>query len=200
VTLEDPIEFVHQNRQGVVHQREIGVHVDSMARGVRDALRAGADTIVIGELRDYATLLAVLDAVERGCLVLTTTNSSSVVTALSDLFSFAPVEDLTLLRARVASALRVLIGQTLLRRSHGSGKVPLLEILINNPSVARILRAGDLRELPAAMERHRGLGMQTIDVALRQLLNRNLITVDEALYHAADRSWLAGRGPALAAR
>jgi twitching motility protein PilT len=190
VTIEESIEFVFESKSGLVHQREVGLHVDSPAIGVREAIRHGADVVVVSELKDHATLLALCDAVDRGLLVFVSATASSIVNCLSQLAAMAPPEQRGVTRARLATCLKAAIGQTLLQRSQSSGRVPVLEILINNSTVARLLREGKLDELPSAMEKHRGLGMQTVDMGLRNLLNRNLVTVEEAHYHALDKNQL----------
>ncbi len=192
-TIEDPIDFLHPVGSALLHQREVGVHVETAAEGIVQAVRLGADVIMVGDLGDGATLLAILDAVEAGCLVLTSIEASSVVSSLTETLALVPAEDRPRVRARLASALRAVASQTLLQRSHHKGRVPLVEILINNSAVRTAVRAGQLQDLPAIMQRCRGLGMQTTDLALRGLLARHLITQDEALYHAVDRDQVLAR-------
>ena len=187
VTIESPIEFIHESNKSMVHQREVGFHVDSFARGVRDACRHDARVIVVSEISDYETLDACLDAAERGFLVLTTFHATSVVTGLTELLSLCRAEDRPRMRLRLSSVLRVMMSQHLLNKASGKGRVPLVEILINNQAVGRTVRAGQFRELPELMQKGRGLGMQTVDMALRNLLVKDQITQEEALYHAVDR-------------
>lgn len=187
VTIERPIEYLFEPASALIHQREVGVHVDSYAQGVREAVHHGADVVVVGDLCDYATLDAVLDAAEKGLLVLTTLHGSSVVGALYDMVSMCPVDERPRMRVRLSHVMRAMMSQTLIRRSQTKGRVPLLEILINNQAVRQLVRSGNFQELPAVMEKSRGLGMQSVDQGLRALLARNLISVDEALYHATNR-------------
>ena len=193
VTLEDPIEFVYEQKRAIVHQRELRRHVASVPEGIATALRQGAEVVVVSALRERADIEAILEAAERGALVIAALHASGIVGCLSDVLRLYPHDERGRTLLRLSTAMKVMVGQSLLQRSHQAGRIPLLEILINNPAVSRLLRAGEFHELPATMERHRGLGMQTIDMALKGLLNRNLITVDEALYHAVDRSWLSAR-------
>jgi len=193
VTVEDPIEFLFPHEKALLHQREVGTHVDEPASGVQQAVRQGAEIVMVGEIRDWQTLDACLDAAEQGCLVLSTVDASSVVGALNRLVAQYPMERRGRARARIAKALRVLVGQMLLQRAHQKGRVPLLEILINNRSVRRAIRTGDLSGIQDIMRSGRGLGMQTVDGALRNLLSRHLITWEEALFHAVDREWLQAR-------
>jgi len=191
VTLEQPIEYLFEPSSALVYQRELGVHLRDYAQGVRDAVDHGADVIVVGDLGNHETLEAVVGAAERGVLVLTTVHASGVVGALYDLISMCPVDDRPRMRVRLSYVLRAMMSQALIRRSQTKGRVPLLEILINNPAVRQHLRSGAFQELPAVMEKSRGLGMQTVDQGLRTLLARNLISVDEALYHATNRDAIA---------
>lgn len=203
VTAEQPIEYLFETSSALVHQREVGVHVASYAQGVHDAIYHGADVVVVGDLSDYATLEAVIGAAEKGLLVLTTVHASSVVGSLYDLVSLCPVDERPRMRVRLSQVLRAMMSQTLIRRSQTKGRVPLLEILINNQAVRQHVRNGAFQELPAVMEKSRGLGMQSIDQGLRTLLARNLISVDEALYHATNREAIAGtnaRRPMTAVR
>ena len=197
VLVESPIEYIHAPRLSIVHQREVGFHVRSFAGGVREACRVGADVIVVSEVRDAETMDAILDATERGVLVLTTLHASSVVAGMSEFQGFYHADDRQRMQARLASALRIMMAQTLLSEQHGGGKVPLLEVLVNSSSISRIIRSGSFHDLPAAMAKARGLGSQTTDMGLRDLLSRRLISEEEALYHAVDREEvLAARRPA----
>lgn len=203
VTIEQPIEYLFAPSSALVHQREVGVHVPSFAQGVLDASYHGADVVVVGDLSDFATLESVVAAAEKGMLVLTTLHASSVVGGLYDLVSMCPVDQRPRMRVRLSQVLRAVMAQALIRRSQTKGRVPLLEILINNPAVRQHLRTGAFQELPAVMEKSRGLGMQSVDQGLRALLARNLISVDEALYHATNREAVAGassRRPAVTPR
>ena len=193
VTIEDQIEFIHDSAKSMVHQREVGFHVDSFADGVRDACRHGARVIVVGEIHDYETLDVCVKAAEMGTLVLSTTHASGVVTGLTELVSLCHPDDRPRMRLRMSAVLRVMISQSLLNKLNNKGRVPLVEILINNQAVGKAIRSGMFQELPILMQKGRGLGMQTTDMALRSLLLRNLITEDEALYHAVDREAVLAR-------
>ena len=190
VGIESPIEYVLDHGQGVVHQREVGRHVASFAAGVREAVRHGADVIVVGAVQDLATVEALLDAVERGALVLAGLQAPSIVGSLERIDSIAAGTDLDRLHGRLAQALRVVFSQTLLPRSHGDGTVPLLENAISNRNIAKAIRAGRYEGMPELMERGRGLGMQTTDLGLKALLSHNAISIEDALHHAVDRDWV----------
>ena len=192
VTIERPIEYLFEPASALVHQREVGVHVDGYAQGIKDAVHHGADVVVVGDLCDFAALEAAVEAAEKGLLVLTTLHASSVVGGLYDLVSMCPVDERPRMRVRLSHVLRAVMSQTLVKRSQTKGRVPLIEILINNQAVRQSIRSGAFQELPAIMDKSRGLGMQSVDQGLRSLLTRNLISVDEALYHATNRDAVAG--------
>jgi twitching motility protein PilT len=184
VTIEDPIEYLHPQGQALLHQREIGPHVRDYATGVAQATQLGADVVVVAELSDGPTLLAVLDAAEAGCLVFAGFDASSVIGALTEVPMLVPVEERERVRARLGVSLRAVTAQTLLPCAHKHGRVPMVEILISNSAVREAILLGDYRELHSIMNRCRGLGMQTADQALRGLLAHHLITPEEAQQHA----------------
>ena len=193
VTVEDPIEFIYGQGEALIHQREVGAHVQTFAEGIRQAARQGAEVIAVSELNSYESLLAMLEASERGCLILTTFDASSVVGACTEIMSLAPADDRPAVRVRLAHSLRAMVSQILLKRSGGKGRIPLFEVLINNAMVTRAIRAANFQDLPKIMRRSRGLGMQTADTGLRSLLSRRLIDEDEALYYADDWEFVTAR-------
>lgn len=195
VSIEDSIQVVHQNHASLLHQREIGRHVVSAAEGVRQAVAFGADVIVLSEIRDLATLDAVLTASESGCLVFAGVEAGSIVGALVAMTSLAAVEDRPRMRTRLSRALRGVTAQSLLHRSHKDGRVPVVEVLVASPAVRTAIRSGRLQDLANIMRRCRGLGMQTTDIALRGLLSRHAVTEEEALLHANNRDEVLTRHP-----
>ncbi len=197
VTIEDSIQFVHQNGSALLHQREVGTHVASAADGIRQAMASGADVIVVGAVEDARSLAAAIAAAESGCLVFVGVEAGSIVGAISGLAGMVPIEERPRLRTRLSRALRACIAQSLLHRSHKGGRIPVVEVLISNAAVRAAIRKGSLQDLPTIMQRCRGLGMQTTDLALRSLLARHLVTQDEALLHASSREEVLGRTPAV---
>lgn len=187
VTLERRIEFVHACQNAVIHQREVGTHVATVADGVREAFLIGADVVMVGEIVSADDLRAVLEAAEGGMLVLAGFEASSIVSAVSELPRLAPSMERANLQVRFADSLRAIIGQTLIRRRHGRGKVPLLEILVRNEPVARAIRRGRAELLPGLMAEGLGLGMQTAEQGLRRLMQRHVISEEEVQQHAARR-------------
>lgn len=199
VTIEDSIEFLHPPGAALLHQREVAVHVGTAADGVRQAVALGADTVVVTSIADADTLEAALAAAEAGCLVLGAVEAGSVPGALAELTLLVAVEQRPRLRTRLAGVLRGIAAQSLLQRSHRPGRVAVVEIVVANPAVRAAIKLGNYHELPAIMQRCRGLGMQTVDIALRGLLARHLVGQDEALLHASDPEQVLtnGRNPAV---
>jgi twitching motility protein PilT len=198
VTVEDAIQFVHHGGASLLHQREVGTHVATAADGIRQAMASGADAIVVGEIGDAASLEAAIAAAESGCAVFAGVEAGSIVGAISKLAGTVPPEDRPRLRVRLSRALRGCLAQSLLHRSHKAGRVPVVEVLIGNPAVRAAILEGAFHELPEIMQRCRGLGMQTTDIALRALLSRHLVTQDEALLHASSREEVLARAPSPA--
>lgn len=196
VTIEDSIEYLHENGPALLHQREVGTHTATAAAGIQQAVAAGADTIVASEIRDAVTLEAAITAAESGCLVFGGVEAGSIQGALTELLLMVPAEDRARLRTRLSRALRGASAQSLLQRSHRAGRVAVVEVLVANPAARAAIRRGDLQELSAIMQRCRGLGMQTADIALRSLLSRHLIGPEEALLHAANRDEVMARNAA----
>lgn len=194
VTIEDAIEFVHENGPALLHQQEVGTHVATAAAGIQQAMAAGADAVVIGELRDGEALEAAITAAESGCLVFAGVEAGSITGALTALCSHVAVAQQPRLRARLARILRAATAQSLVPRSHRAGRVAVVEVLVATGAVRDAIRSGRFDELPAIVARCRGLGMQTADLALRTLLARHQITPDEALLHAGDRDEVLARG------
>ncbi len=193
VTVEDPIEYLHPQGRALLHQREVGAHVPDCASGVRQALRMGAEVVFVSEIHEAATLLAVLDAAESGCMVFAGFDASSVVSACTEIEKLAPQDQREHVRARFATAMRAVTAQTLLPCAHQQGRVPMVEVLTDNSAAREALQDGRADDLPAIMHRCRGLGMQTVDAALRGLLARHLVTPEEALQHAVNRDQILVR-------
>jgi twitching motility protein PilT len=194
VTIENPIECMHPPGQAMLHQREVGPHVADAATGIRQAMRMGADVIFVNDLADGEALHAVLDACEAGALVFAGFEASSVVGACTDLPLLVESEERASIRRRMAAVLRAVTTQTLLPAAHKQGRVPMVEILIANAAVQDAIVKGAFLSLPSIMNRCRGLGMQSADMALRGLLASHLISPDEAAQHATNREVVFARG------
>ncbi len=196
VTIEEPIEFLHPQGRALLHQREVGAHVRDAAAGVRQAMRLGAEVLFVSEIQDAAVLDAALDAAEAGCLVFAGFDASSVVSACAGIEKLASQDQRERVRARFSASMRAVTAQTLLPCAHQQGRVPMVEVLTDNSAAQTAIRDGRVDELPAIMHRCRGLGMQTVDSALRGLLARHLITPEEAMQHAVQRDQVLARATA----
>lgn len=192
VHIERQVSNVYRPQNALVHHREVGVHVASIAAGVRDAAVQGVDVLAVGELETLADVRSVLDATERGMLVLATCEARSVPSALQQLAELAPPMEQALLRERLADALIGAVGQCLLRRRHGDGRVPVFEVLVRNLEAAEQIRSAKFQRLHEIMAEGQGLGMCTIDGSLRDLLLRHQITVEEACLHAENPDRIVG--------
>ena len=188
ITIEDPIEFVHQRKRCLLSQREIGAHTPTFAEALRSALREDPNVILIGELRDLETMSLAVTAAETGILILGTLHTNSAVSTVDRVVNTFPANKQPQVRAMLATSLRAVISQQLVRTSDGKGRVAALEIMINTPAVANILREGKTEQLENALSTGQLQGMQTMDRSLRKLLDANRITGQDAYEHAFRKS------------
>jgi twitching motility protein PilT len=187
ITIEDPIEFMHQRRGCLVSQREVGNHTPSFSEALRSALREDPDVVLVGELRDLETMSTAITAAEMGILVMGTLHTNGAAATVDRMVHAFPPEKQTHVRTMLSTSLRGVISQQLCRRKTGDGRVAALEILINTPAVANLLRQGKLDQLETAMQAGAGVGMRTMDTALQELLERRFITAREAYENATSR-------------
>lgn len=167
LTLEDPVEFVHQGAQCLIEQREIGQHCPSFADGLRAALREDPDVILIGELRDSETIRLALTAAETGHLVLATLHTRGAAQAVERLIDTFPAEEKAWVRSQLAGSLQAVLAQTLEADKQG-GRVALFELLVNTPAVANLIREGKTHQLPGLMQTGQHAGMQTFSQSRQQ--------------------------------
>jgi twitching motility protein PilT len=175
LTIEDPIEYVHANKESLVNQREIPSHSVSFARALRQALREDPDVVLVGEMRDLETIALALTASETGHLVLATLHTTTAATTVDRIINAFPPEQQGQTRMTVADSLRAVISQTLLPHRDGNGRVAAFEILRNTPSVAGLIREGRTFQIPTAMQTGAGAGMTLMDAALLQLVRESRI-------------------------
>ncbi|MDO7906593.1 type IV pilus twitching motility protein PilT [Paenibacillus sp. JX-17] len=178
VTLEDPIEFVHSHRSSLIHQREIGSDTASFADGLRAALRQDPDVILVGEMRDLETISAAVTAAETGHLVLATLHTTNAPQSVDRIIDAFPAHQQEQIRTQLAAVLVAVVSQRLFPRSHGSGRVCTAEVLVNNPAVANLIRSGKNHQILNVMQTGRALGMQTMEMAIREQLQQG--TIDAA--------------------
>lgn len=180
LTIEDPVEYVFQNRRALVHQRELGVDVRSFADAVRAALREDPDVILVGEMRDLETMRAAVTAAETGHLVFSTLHTGDAVGALDRIAGAFPAGEQNYVRQQLSLTLRAVVTQHLLPAKGGRGRVPVLEILIVTPAVASLIRQNKPRQILSMMETGTGLGMQTLEQGLAQHVADGLIEMETA--------------------
>ncbi len=185
ITLEDPIEFLFEDKQSLIEQREVGLDTETFASGLRHVLRQDPDVIMIGEIRDAESAMAAMSAANIGHLVITTLHTSDAMQSIQRVVEFFPTEQRAYARQLFAATLRAVICQRLVT-SKAAGVVPALELLINNLAVMKAIEANQTDKLPGIMEMNSAEGMQTFDQSLRAFVAANRITREEALAHAAN--------------
>jgi len=188
ITLEDPLEFAHENQTCLIMQRQIGVHVESFASGLKAALREDPDVIMVGEMRDLETIALAITAAEVGLLVFGTLHTSSASKTVDRIIDAFPKDQQSQIRTMLSESLKGVIAQQLLKTADGKGRVAALEILVGNQAVSNLIREGKTFQIPSILQTGKKLGMQTIDQHLQELLAAGSITNQEALIYAEDKS------------
>lgn len=181
ITIEDPIEFVHQHKRCVVSQREVGTDTKSFAEALKRALREDPDIIEVGELRDLETISTALTAVETGHLVFATLHTQDAGSTVDRLIDVYPENQQQQIRVQVASTLRAVIVQTLIPRATGHGRAPATEVMINTPAVSSLIRSGKAHQIRTVLQSGEKEGMHTLDQDLARLVNKGTITFEDAL-------------------
>ncbi len=195
-TLEDPIEYLLSSSTGsLVRQRQIGRDVTDFGSGLREALRADPDVIVVGELRDAETIRLALTAAETGHLVLASLHSGSAVGCVERVVDAYPSDQRAQIRVQLASCLRAVVVQRLLPKRHGDGRICALEVLRNTYAVANVIREGKTAQLATAIQAGRREGMMTLEHSLAEYVKQGLITVEQAMAAANDLEALRGNLP-----
>jgi twitching motility protein PilT len=188
ITIEDPVEFVHPQKNCLISQREIGLNADSFAGALRSSLREDANVVLVGELRDLETIGLAVTAAETGLLVLATLHTSSAAATVDRMVSVFPAGEQMLIRSMLATSLCGVVSQQLVRRADGKGMVAAVEVLVNNAAVSNILREGKTDLLTSVIQSGALVGMQTLDSALRRLMDAKLISGGEAYRKAANKA------------
>jgi twitching motility protein PilT len=180
VTIEDPIEYVHQRINSAITQRQLGKHTLSFAMALRHVLRQNPDVILVGEMRDLDTAAAVLSIAETGHLVLSTSHAPSAPQAIERVVDMFPIHERYLAQTRLASLLIAVICQTLVPRADGSGRIAAVEIMMASSPVRNLIREGKIYQLPSVIQTHRDIGMISLDESLAELYKRGIITFQTA--------------------
>jgi twitching motility protein PilT len=191
LTVEDPIEFVHESQGCLVNHREVGLHTKSFGSALRGALREDPDIILVGEMRDLETIRLAVEAAATGHLVfgtLHTTNAAKTVDRVIEVF---PAEEQGQIRNTLSTSLRVVVAQNLFKRVDVKGRCAALEILVCTAAIGNLIRDGKTFQIPSAMQTGKKLGMQTLDDAIMDLVNKKWIAPEEAFEKAIDKAKFA---------
>ncbi|HBZ07536.1 type IV pilus twitching motility protein PilT [Massilia sp.] len=180
LTIEDPIEFVHDSKKCLINQREVGPHTLSFNNALRSALREDPDAILVGELRDLETIRLALSAAETGHLVFGTLHTSSAAKTIDRIVDVFPAEEKEMVRAMLSESLQAVISQTLLKTKDGSGRVAAHEIMLGTPAIRNLIREAKIAQMYSAIQTGSNVGMQTLDQNLTDLVRRNIISSSAA--------------------
>jgi twitching motility protein PilT len=192
LTVEDPIEFVHDSKRCLINQREVGPHTLSFTNALRSALREDPDIILVGELRDLETIRLALTAAETGHLVFGTLHTSSAAKTIDRIIDVFPAAEKEMVRAMLSESLKAVISQSLIKTKDGSGRVAAHEIMIGTPAIRNLIREAKIAQMNAAIQTGASVGMQTLDQCLTELTRRNLISMVDARAAAANKDNFLG--------
>lgn len=193
ITIEDPLEFIHQNKKSLVRQRELHCDVHTFADAVRAALREDPDVILVGEMRDLETMRAAIIAAETGHLVFSTLHTGDVVGSISRMTSVFPAEEQSAVKNQLARVLRAVVAQKLLHRVGGQGRVPAVEIMFVTSAIANLIRTGDLQQIYSMMQTGNSDGMLLLEQSLANLFHFGLVTREDAQQLVRDPSIFESR-------
>ncbi len=192
ITLEDPIEFLHHHKKGMVNQREIGIDASSYAQGIKAALRQDPDVIFVGELKDTNTIEMVLNAAETGHLVLATLHTNGVKNTLSRLVDLFPIQQQQQIRMQLSTVLEGIVSQQLIPTSDG-GIVSAFEVMYKNDEIENIIRNGNISEIIKSMSKYTDKDMQIMDEQIFNLYKSGNVTKENAINYALNRSKMKAR-------
>jgi twitching motility protein PilT len=192
LTIEDPIEFVHESKKCLINQREVGPHTLSFANALRSALREDPDVILVGEMRDLETIRLALTGAETGHLVFGTLHTSSAAKTIDRIVDVFPAAEKEMVRAMLSESIRAVISQTLLKNRDGSGRVAAHEIMIGTPAIRNLIRENKIAQMYSAIQTGRQVGMQTLDQNLQEMVQRSVVSSAEARSSAANKDNFAG--------
>src|SRR5512141_2725091 len=184
LTIEDPIEFVHESKKCLINQREVGPHTLSFANALRSALREDPDVILVGEMRDLETIRLALTAAETGHLVFGTLHTSSAAKTVDRIIDVFPAAEKEMVRAMLSESLKAVISQTLLKTKDGQGRIAAHEIMIGSPAIRNLIRENKVAQMYSAIQTSQSAGMQTLDQCLVEMIKRNQVNLAEARQRA----------------
>ena len=187
LTIEDPIEFVHKAQGCLISQREVGVHSPSFSEALHSAMREDPDVVLVGEMRDLETISTAVTAAEMGILVMGTLHTNGAAQTVDRIINSFPADKQSHIRTMISTSLRGVISQQLLPTCHKPGRAAALEIMINTPAVANLIRQGKLDQLETAIQSGGNLGMKTMDNALMELVDKGWVSGKEAYQQANNK-------------
>jgi len=187
LTLEDPLEFIHENKMSLLNQRQIGTHSQSFSNALRAALREDPDIILVGEMRDLETIGLAMSAAETGHLVFGTLHTNSAPKTIDRIIDVFPKDAQEQVRSMLGESLKGVVCQQLLKTADGKGRVAALEIMLGNAAIGNLIREGKTFQIPSIIQTARGEGMQLMDSHLMELLNAGKVTAEEAHRCAVDK-------------
>jgi twitching motility protein PilT len=189
ITIEDPLEFVHENKKCLVNQRQVGDHTDSFKDALRAALREDPDIVLVGELRDLETMAIAIETAETGHLVFGTLHTSSAHGTIDRIINQFPTERQQQIRMMLADGLKGVISQMLCKK-HGGGRVPAMEVMIASPSISNLIREGKTFQIPSIMQSGKKAGMCLMNDSFLDLVRRQVVKPEEAYAKAIDKAGL----------
>lgn len=192
LTVEDPIEFVHESKRCLINQREVHRDTQSFDNALRAALREDPDVILVGEMRDLETIRLALTAAETGHLVLGTLHTSSAAKTVDRIVDVFPAEEKDMVRSMLSESLRAVIAQTLLKTRDGNDRVAAHEIMIGTPAIRNLIRENKIAQMYSSIQIGNNAGMQTLDQCMSELVRRNLIAAAEARVYAQNKDSFNG--------
>ncbi len=192
LTVEDPIEFVHQTKNSLISQREVGPHTKSFATALKGALREDPDVILVGEMRDLETIGLALSAAETGHMVFGTLHTSSAPKTIDRIIDVFPAAEKDMIRAMLSESLKAVISQSLLKTADGKGRIAAHEIMLGNPAIRNLIRENKLAQMVSVMQTGQREGMQTLDMCLQELVRKRKITQEAALEKAQNKKLFGG--------
>jgi twitching motility protein PilT len=192
LTVEDPIEFVHESKKCLINQREVGPHTLSFNNALRSALREDPDVILVGEMRDLETIRLALSAAETGHLVFGTLHTSSAAKTIDRIIDVFPAAEKEMVRSMLSESLKAVISQTLCKTMDGTGRVAAHEIMIGTPAIRNLIREGKVAQMYSAIQTGQQFGMQTLDQNLQDMVKRRIVSPTEARSKASNKDNFLG--------
>ncbi|MGH8272167.1 MAG: type IV pilus twitching motility protein PilT, partial [Gammaproteobacteria bacterium] len=187
ITIEDPIEFVHESKKCLINQREVHRDTRGFSEALRSALREDPDVVLVGEMRDLETIRLALTAAETGHLVFATLHTSSAAKTIDRVVDVFPAGEKEMVRGMLSESLRAVISQTLLKKV-GGGRIAAWEIMIGTPAIRNLIREGKVAQMYSAIQTGQGVGMMTLDQSLKDLLSRGQISREDARMRAQNKA------------